>query len=285
MSILMISAGASAQLSDLARVEYTVLPATNSDFEFNRVRALFNYPLKLKTEGSYLFLGVDYSNINIVYEDEIPFDRDELNGFQLFDLNIGYTQLLKNGWRLGARFTPGISSNLQANDITVNDIVLSADVVFIKDRKDDVSLEKPYRLIVGVSYSGNRGFPYPLPFISYYRRLNDKWSYNLGVPKTNVQYHFNDKHRLKFSAELDGFTANIQNGATVNDDIAESINMSLILSGFQYEFHLAKRLELYSKLYYVVDRNVQLRDGNRDNFYQIDDSQTLSFKIGVRVKI
>ena len=82
---ILASIKCNAQLSDLARIEYTNLPSTSSDFEFNRVRVLLNYPLKLKKEGAYLFLGVDYSNINLFFEENIPFDKDELDGFQLFD--------------------------------------------------------------------------------------------------------------------------------------------------------------------------------------------------------
>lgn len=54
-----------AQLADLARLDYTILPATDSDFEFNRSRVSFNYPIKLNKKQSYLFLGLGYSNWNI----------------------------------------------------------------------------------------------------------------------------------------------------------------------------------------------------------------------------
>ncbi len=57
--LLLYCSLASAQLNDLARVDFTILPAGNSDIEYNRIRALFNYPIKLKKEGTYLFLGLD----------------------------------------------------------------------------------------------------------------------------------------------------------------------------------------------------------------------------------
>lgn len=152
---------------------------------------------------------------------EIPsFDKREIDGFQLLDLNIGYTTPLKNDWRLGVRLTPGFSSNLTANDLTFEDIVLSGDIVFIKDKTKDETVAKPWRLMLGVSYSGNRGFPFPLPFISYYRKFNPNWSYNVGVPKSNLQYHISENHRLKLYAELDGFTSNLQRGVLVNNNDA-----------------------------------------------------------------
>ncbi|WP_430410461.1 DUF6268 family outer membrane beta-barrel protein [Kordia sp.] len=276
-----------AQLSDLARVDYTIIPRNNSTIEYNRTRVLFNYPIKLKKEGSYLFLGLDYSNINLQATGGIAAVDDDIDGYQLLDLNIGYTQPLKNDWRLGVRLTPGLSSNLKADDLTLEDIVLSTDIVFIKDKTKDTSVKTPWRLIAGVSYSGNRGFPFPLPFISYYRRFSPNWSYNIGVPKSNLQYRFSDKHRLKLFAQLDGFTSNLQRGVPLlnGEEDAQSINMSLIVSGLQYEFHIIDHLEFYARAAYILSSNTELRNENRDTIFELDSSNTLYIRTGVRFKI
>jgi len=275
----------SAQLVDLARVDFTILPSGASNFEFSRVRGNFNYPIKLNNENGYLFLGLDYSNINFVYNrDELSLDTEALTEFQIIDLNIGYVVKLKNDWLLGARFTPGISSNLKLFDSSTEDIVFSGDLVFIKDMKDK-SKTTPYRLIIGVSYSGNRGFPVPLPFLSYYRKFHPNWSFNLGVPKTNLQYHFSEKNRLKLYAQLDGFTANINGGIPVDQDVAQSINMSLILAGIQYEYHFKDHFEFYLRTSYILNRNVQLRDAKKNDIYLIDDSNGGYISTGLRIKI
>lgn len=281
--IILIASEVNAQLSDLAKIDYTVLPSGNSNIEFNRIRAVFNYPIKLKKESTYLFLGVDYSNINLIMDDNPSFDKELFRDFQLLDLNIGYTTPLKNDWRLGLRLTPGFSSNVAANEVSINDIVISGDVIFIKDKKN---AKKPWRLILGASYSGNRGFSFPLPFISYYKKFHSKWSYAVGVPKINLQHHFSNKHRLKLYAEIDGFTANLQRGALINNNlIAESINMSLILSGLQYEYHITKNLQFYARTAYVISNSVKLRDSNKDNILDLDSSNKLYLRTGVRFKI
>ncbi|MDO1501668.1 DUF6268 family outer membrane beta-barrel protein [Winogradskyella maritima] len=284
--IFFLSYFCQAQLADLARLDYTILPATDSDFEFNRTRASFNYPIKLNDKQAYLFLGLDYSNINITFGDnEVPFDKEELNGFQLIDLNIGYTFKINKKWRFGARFTPGVSSNLRASDLDTDDVVFSGDVVFINDKKNDPSARKPNRLILGVSYSQNRGFPFPLPFISYYRKFTEKFSYNLGVPKSNFQYHISDAHRLKLYAQLDGFTSNIQQGTLITGEQPERFNMSLILSGLQYEFHFKEHFEFYLRSAYILDRSVQLLDSGNNEIFEIDNSNGFSLRTGLRIKI
>ncbi len=284
--LFLFSSIAYAQLSDLARIDYTILPAGNSDVEFTRVRGLFNFPIKLKKEGTFLLLGLDYSNIQLTTDDNPSFDREDIRDFQLLDVNFGYTTPLKNDWRLGARLTPGFSSNLTSNELRLKDVTISSDVVFIKDKRKDPDVKKPWRLIVGVSYSENRGFNFPLPFISYYRKFKDKWSYNIGIPKTNLQYFVSSKHRIKLYAEIDGFTSNIQPGFLIDNTVeAESINMSLLLSGLQYEFHVTKHIQFFARSSYIISNSVNFRDENKDNIKELDNTNELYLRTGLRLKI
>jgi hypothetical protein len=281
-----LSTQLSAQLNDLARIDYTSIPANSSSIEYSRIRVLFNYPIKLKKEETYLLLGLDYSHLDLKMDDNISFDKTELEGFQLLDLNIGYTTPINKDWRLGVKFSPGFSSNLTAHDLNLEDIVLSGDVVFIKDKTKDENVSKPWRLILGVSYSGNRGFPFPLPFISYYKKFNPSWSYNIGIPKSNLQYHISKVHRLKLYAELDGVTSNLQRGVLINNtETAKSINMSIIIGGLQYEYHITDHLQFYARTSYIYSNTVNLRDEGKNNIKSLDDSNTLYLRTGIRLKI
>ena len=249
ISIFLLIANFSyGQLSDLARIDFTIIPNNNSDIEYTRFRTLFNYPIKMKGKERYLFLGLDYSSIHLrIGSNNLPFNKKELNDFKLLDLNIGYTKPLKNDWRLGIRLKPGFSTNLTTDALSFEDVVFSGDIVFIKDKTKDENIKKPYRIILGITYSQNRGLPFPLPFISYYRKLDQNWSYNIGIPKANIQYHISKKNRLKLYTKLDGFTANLQNVVLINNSkAAETINMSLITIGLQYEYHFMNHFELYA---------------------------------------
>lgn len=282
--LLCCSATAYAQLGDLARIDYTYIPKAKSDIEYSRMRALFNYPIKLKNDDTYLFLGLDYSNIHLKSEIEFPFETRDLNDFQLLDFSIGYTTPLKNNWRLGLRFQPGFSTNLAASALSLEDVVLSGTVVFIK--KGKIYNGKAQKLILGVSYSGNSGFNFPLPFVSFYRKFRPKWSYNLGIPKTNLQYHFSKKQRLKAFAQLDGFTSNLQREVPViNGEAARSINMSLILSGLQYEYYITKQLQFYARAAYIFSLNNELRNKNRKTIFSLDNEAKIYLRTGIKFKI
>ncbi|WP_190808932.1 DUF6268 family outer membrane beta-barrel protein [Flagellimonas sp. S3867] len=273
------------QISDLIKTEYTYIPKANSNVGYDRIRALFNYPIKL-SEDSFCIVGLDYSNIDISFDSSIDaFDTEAIEDFQLLDINLGYSFKMNKDWRFGVRVTPGFSSNL-VKSMSFDDVVFSGDIIFINDKKKDPNVTKPYRLIMGISYSENRGIPFPIPFISYYRKFRPNWSYNLGIPKSNLQYHLSEKSRFKLLAQLDGFTANIQDGILINgDEVAEKINMSIIVGGLSYEYHFGRHWELFSTFGNIFFTNAELRDSKNNGIISVNKDNTLYLKTGLRFKI
>ncbi len=283
--LLLISTISCAQLTDLAKIDYTKLPKGTSDVGYDRLRGLFNFPIKVNDE-SFFLVGLDYSKIELSFDNNIDaFDIDALEDFQLLDLNIGYTFKMNENWRFGAQFTPGFSSNL-VKELSFEDAVFSGDLVFIKDKKNDKNVKKPYQLILGVSYSGNRGIPFPIPFISYYRKFHPNWSYKFGIPKSNLQYHLSKRSRFKLIAELDGFTSNIQGGLLVNGDkLADKANMAIIIGGLRYEYKFTDHIELYFNVAHILSSSAKLKDRKNNTVISVNKSNTYYIRSGIRLKI
>lgn len=278
-----------AQLSDLARIEYVGLPeSSNGGASFNRYRALINYPIKLKKEGSYFVVGLDYRYISFnVDETLLNFESEELSEFKQLSLSLGYTYKINKDWRFGAQIQPGYSTNLEVSDITFNDATFSGSAIFLKDKRKDIEDgKKPYRLILGLRVSGNGGFPI-LPFISYFKKFAPKWSYNLGVPKTQLQYHLNEKNRLKLVARIDGFRSRLQNDIIVqpNGANAEIIRQRLIVSGLRYEYKFTKHLEFYFNGSYILDNSIELRNTSNNSVFDFQEDNSFYIKTGIRFKI
>ena len=274
-----------SQLSDLVKVDYSKLPKGTSSVGYDRLRGLFNYPIKTK-EDCFILIGLDYSKIELSFDNSVEsFDIAAIEDFQLLDFNIGYTFKINEDWRFGARITPGFSSNL-VKEISFEDVVFSGDIVFIKDKKNDPSLERPYQLIFGISYSQNRGIPFPLPFISYYKKFHPNWSYKLGIPKSNLQYHLSKKSRFKVIAELDGFTSNIQGGLLVNgSEIADKANMSVIIAGLRYEYKFTKHIELYCNLANILSSSAKLKTKKNKTVASVNKNNTFYLRTGIRLKL
>ena len=284
---ILIVSDANSQLLDLIRIEYTTVPAQSADFEFQRKRFMVNYPIKLKEEGTYLFVGLDYSSIDLEFKDNVnTFDRTQTDDFSLLDVNIVYTTPVDENWRFAARIVPGFSSNLEGKNLLFEDMFLSGAMVFIKDKKEAPGVPKPYRVILGMAYSGTSGIIFPIPFVSYYKKFHPKWSYNLGVPTTNLQFHASEKVRFKVLGQIDGFTSNLQDELLVNNDgLAERLRMSLILVGLRYEFKIAKNIEFYLNTTRSLQTRIQFRASNRNTILQLDKNKVFHFSSGIRLKI
>ena len=274
---------AQAQLTDLARLEYSFIPKTKSEDQYTRLRALVNYPIKLR-EDSYLIIGAEYNRIILNLEDNYPFDTSLLETINIIDLNVGYTFKTSEFWRLGFKLNPRIASTL-TEKLTTDDVFLNGGFFAINDRTEDENAKKPYRLILGLTYNSTTGIPFPLPFISYYRRVNEKWSFSAGVPKSNVKYFFNDKNMLQTFVSLDGYFAHLQRPQTLNGKEVDNISMSVVVAGIGYEYCFTKHLVAYAYTGYTLRLNNVLRNKDQDEVFKLDNINAFYLRTGIKFKI
>ncbi|MBZ9728828.1 DUF6268 family outer membrane beta-barrel protein [Salegentibacter sp. JZCK2] len=280
-----------AQSTDLARIEYTYFPQSDSDNSFRRFRTFVNFPIKLNENDAYLIPGVEYRNVNFKYRNDEAFSTNNLDRFQSFTGKIGYTFKMNDLWRFGAETGVKIASNFATSELAKDDFIYTGSVFFIKIKEDERYIE-PWRLILGLSYSTTTGFPFPLPVINYYKRFDEKWSYGLGIPKTNLVHYFNDKHQVQGFVTLDGFFANIQQNFNPYpqtnpnaDRLAESMSMTIVLSGLGYQYNFTDHISFYLYAGYTVLNDIRLRDSDRENLYTIDDKNTFYARSGLKFSI
>lgn len=271
------------QLTDLARLEYSFIPKSKSGDRYTRLRALVNYPIELKKDD-YLVIGAEYNSVLLELEDNYPFDTSLFKNLNIIDLNLAYTFKTSEFWRYGIKFNPRIASTLNES-ITNEDIFLNGGVYTINDRLEDESAEKPYRLILGITYNSTAGVPFPLPFVSYYRKINDNWSFNAGVPKSNLKYYFNEKSMTQVFAGLDGYMAHLQQPLYINDKRVDNISMSVAVGGLGYEHYFTKHIVLYVYSGYTFRFKNVLRDDNGDEVYELDNLNSFYLRTGLKFKI
>lgn len=292
-----------AQLTDLARVEYTYFPQGSSENSFKRFRAFVNVPFRMSDDG-YLVTGFEYRNFFLKLQDQdvieaLNFNKTNLEHYQSFAITIGYTDKFKNSdlrWALQAESRA--ASNFESMDpnnsgLIGEDIIVGGSGYLIWDKTGDddaKKYEKPWRLVLGLNYSTTAGRPFPLPFINYYREFAPRWSFGLGVPKTNVKWEFVKDMELQGFVTLDGFYANIQDDITVTrpdgtSNIAKNVGFTTLLSGLGYEWEFADHLLFYVYGGYTILNDIRLRDANDDDVLTINDTGSWYTRGGIKVKI
>lgn len=273
---------ANAQLTDIARLEYSFIPSTKSEDQYTRLRALLNYPIKIKGDN-YLILGAEYNRVLLNLKEDYPFNTNDLSALNIIDLNIAYTFKASEKWRLGLKVTPRIASTLNGT-ISKDDLFLNGGFFAIKDRTK-ADIDKPYRLILGLTYNTTVGLPIPLPFVNYYRRINDRWSFVAGVPKSNLKYYFNENSIVQVFGSLDGYFANLQKPIIINGQNADNISLSVAVTGLGYEYCFSKHLVGYLYSGYTLRLNNRLRNGDRDEILELDQRNAFYLRTGIKFKI
>ena len=272
-----------AQLTDIARLEYSFIPQSKSEDQYTRLRALLNYPIEVKNDA-YFIIGAEYNRIFLNLEENYPFDTSVLDRIHIIDLNIGYTFKWNEKWRLGVKFNPRIASTL-TKSLSADDYFLNGGVFLINDRTKDESLKRSYRLIVGLTYNATVGLPFPLPFVSYYREINEKWSFNAGIPKSNLKYTFNKRNNLQAFVGLDGYLAHMQDAVVINEQNIDHISLSVAIGGFGYEYCFTKHLVAYMYTGYTLRLNNVLRNKSKDEVLKLSDLNTFYLRTGLKFKI
>ena len=279
-----------AQDTNLARLEYAYIPQRKSDNSYSRFRFSGNYPIKLKQEGSYLVLGMEYRRNELQLEDALFLDStSNLETFHTIGAEFGYTFKLKNNWRFGAKLGLRISSNFEGLGILSDDFRYTGSVFFVKSYKNK-NAPKSSRLILGLRYTVPASINFPLPIINYTNRFHPSWSYSLGTPKTSLKYYFSEKQTLQLFIGLDRFYGNIQNkrrfiGDNGENDLAENISMLLINNAVGYEFFFTEHLLLFAYGGYTISNEIRFRNRKQNNVLIINDQNTLYLRTGIKLKI
>lgn len=281
------------QATDLVRVEYTNFPQSNSDNSFSRFKTFLKLPIKLNEKGAYLVPGIQYQNVNFILEDDAPFETQDLEHLKSYSFSLGYTYKMTDEWRFGLEGEIDATSNFETGDLQSEDIEYTASVYFIKSKDAKDGDIRSWRLILGSRYSTASRIRFPLPIVNYFKRLNEKWSYTLGVPKTNLKYYLSDKHNFQAYVGLDNFFANTQNKFSVagnspsglGEKLAQNISITTVLSGLGYELQFSKYFSFYIYGGYSLINNIRLRDENQDRVYIINDSNSLYGRTGLKFGI
>ncbi len=270
-----------AQTPDLVRLEYTVIPENDFGIRTNRYRALFNVPIKL-SEENFLITGMEYNRYEFEIERDLPFEFNNLERLHIIDLNLGYSFMMNEDWRIVSVLTPRIASNLEKG-LDNNDLRLNASLVFWKEQKE---IEKPYRLILGLSYNSATGLPYPLPLVYYYKRFHQNWSYTVGIPRSDFKFYIKDKHVIQTALFLDGYFVNLQSDIDLpGNTIGAAISLSAFVGALGYQYKLTKEISIYALAGYSILQEGQIRDGERNKAFKLNDEGNFYLRTGFKIGI
>ncbi|MCL6265215.1 DUF6268 family outer membrane beta-barrel protein [Flagellimonas myxillae] len=270
------------QSSDVLRLEYLNIPENDTGIKTQRYKFLFNLPIRLNQKKDYLIAGLEYNKLDVGYARDFGFDKSGLNRFHVVDLNAGFITKWNENWNLVGIITPRFASNFTDGTLT-DDFFLNATATMWKENS---KAEKPYRIVLGLSYNSTTGLPIPLPLVSYYRRFHPKWSYTLGIPRSSFKHYIAKKHVFELALFLDGYFINIQDNIVLPDSqIASKISLSALVGALGYQYSLSKRMKFYTLVGRSIEQQGKLRNDQRGDVFVLNDEANFYIRTGFKIGI
>ncbi len=272
-----------AQTPDLVRLEYTAIPENDFGIRTNRYRAVLNFPFKIKAHN-YLVVGAEYNKYEFRVGQPLPFEYNTLERLHIIDFNLGYSFKWNETWRFIGAVQPRLASNFVLGGIENNDVRVNLSAVLMKEKKD---IEKPFRLILGLSFNSATGLPFPLPILNYYKRFHPNWSYTIGIPRQDLKYYSNSgKHVVQTALFLDGYFVNLQNDIVLPDNnVGTSISLSALVTAVGYQYKFTKEMSWYALFGYSLLQEGLIRDGSRNRAFTLNDEGNIYLRTGFKIGI
>jgi len=271
-----------AQTPDVFRIEYMLMPDNSGDVETSRIKLVLNVPIALREKRDYLILGAEYNRYNFEVPDDLFPNSNDLSKFHVIDVNMAYMYNLSEKWRLIGVVTPRWSSNF-VEELQQDDFNMNYTVGAYKNIKD---VEKPFILVLGISYNGTSPIDVPLPFLFYEKRFHPNWSYVLGVPKSGMKYFTKKGHFFQTELFLDGYYVNIQNNILLpGNNLSTDVSSTALLLTLGYQYKITKDMSVYLIGGHSLFQNGVLRDEERNDIFTLNDEAGLYFRTGFRIGI
>lgn len=270
-----------SQSTDLVRVEYLRIPENDTGIQTSRYKFLINVPIKVN-ESNYIVVGGEYNQFDVDFSADLPFDKAELQKLHIIDMNLGYITKWNENWRFVGIITPRLASNF-TEGARSDDFFFNATATLWKEKKD---IEKPFRLVLGLTFNSTTGLPIPLPLVSYYKRFHPNWSYTLGIPKMNFKYHPSKKHTLQMALLLDGYFINVQDDIVLPDNtLGSRISLSALVGVIGYQYNITKMMSLYVLGGKSFIQEGILRNDRRDRTFLLNDEANFYLRTGFKISI
>ncbi len=223
--LMVISTSGKAQNIEIFKADISSTLNNSNSVGLRNATIHINLPLILKK--GMLTNSMLFSKYYIDYNTDEIMNTTTIESFKTLKYTLGYFTKINDTWSFKTNISPTISSNLESG-LTMDDVFLNGSMAFIKSSKKG-------SLHLGLVYNTGFGTNKPIPIIGYSRKVNNAFSYLLGMPITKIEYTINARNKANFYLKPKGFYSNISDNLIINTvDKAEKIKYRTIQTGLSY---------------------------------------------------
>ncbi|MFB9054111.1 DUF6268 family outer membrane beta-barrel protein [Formosa undariae] len=268
-----------AQDVDAVYLNAELFPGTDVS-DVTKLEAGIDFPI-INTSKEKLTIGGKFQKTSYMYVDkDVPFETDEIEDFNAFSFKLGYQRRLSDSWSLQVMGESQVSSNFSEKEIKSEDIFFNAMATLEKYNES-----KNAMWTFGAAYDIKYGLYYPIPVISYTKRINDAWAYKIGFPDARVKWSISEHHNFEGFATLTGFTGNINDEVEVyKEDYSGTLRQTSYIVGLGYNFSFFKTFQASLNGGYSMYNSMEIQDYSNNEVYDFDSSNSFYLNLGVKYK-
>ena len=224
---------------------------------------------------------IEYLNTRFAYF-EVPgeLNLEEYERLHLVNLKWEGVKMLSNQWDLLFQFNPQLSSNFSSG-LSFDDSILGFKIGMVKNWKES-------SFSIGVARNTLFGEPTITPFLSYTKKINEQFHYQLGFPQTLMGFAFDQRHKLTASALLQGNSYHITGSDSFPELGAISrtrLNFTAYNLSLTHTYRIQPHITTVTQLGMLVGNTLEVENTGGDSLYQFNTNQSLYFSMGLQYKL
>ncbi|WP_130736239.1 DUF6268 family outer membrane beta-barrel protein [Flavobacterium sp. J27] len=266
---------------DIFYIQYIPKTEISNDVNYQKISSKLNFPL-FKSERLSVFntIGLDIHNFNFT-NNTLVTNLAEMDWFYNSNISLFTNYTLSRTWSLNSLLSLFYISNFE-NQIALKDIKWNGNIfaehTFYRKK------EGYFQLGFGVGYMTLNGTTQINPIVQLKSRLNEQWSFVLGMPNTYLKWDFHQKHSLKILGDLNDFYANLNQPVLLSSkNIRQRVVFTTVSAGLDYNYWLKPSIGISMKAVYPIFGDYEIRDYNNNTLYDYDASfDKPFFSIGIK---
>lgn len=270
------------QFGEMGIWEYSMVPGIGDvDLEKHNASLFGAFTL----HKGLLEAGLTYNNHNFnFYGTSTDFDTTVYESMHTLTAHIAYRRPLNTQWSINVAMAPMLSSNFN-EVVSSEDFVMNAFLAFIRSWSHGNGASQ---LTMGIGYGTLFGSPRFFPIISFKNKVNERWSYSLGIPQTGISYAFTERHVLRARVTPIGLYANSSEPIFLNG-IGYVQNPKLRFNGrdfgLEHNYRLQPRLTTVLRVGYTNVDNLDVLDDNNGILYDFEPDGSPYITMGIQYNL
>ncbi|UJH69141.1 DUF6268 family outer membrane beta-barrel protein [Allomuricauda sp. SCSIO 65647] len=232
---------------------------------------------------SIIGFNIGYQYYDFVFDESTNvIDLTTYENMHVARVGLSFIRPLKNSWGLMLMGGTSLMSNL-GNGVGSEDFVFNS-IGAVTKRWGN--FDRNTVLMLGVLYGTQLGEPTILPAVSLRQKLNEHWSYSLGLPITGINYSINDRHLFTASLMPEGLFGNNSNEVAVEGNrilTNTKLQFNGINASLAYRLKFAKNLALTVRGGFVPAATLKVLDDESEEIYDLDPGSGAYFRVGLNL--